>query len=242
MTFSPILQKVLIIVPCYNEERRLDLAAFNDFEYIDCIFVDDCSKDKTKELIERFILKNPRHRLLSLTENSGKAEAVRFAMNSLSPLDLNTYEWIGFWDADLATPLQEIPRMIHYQHFYTRKIDALFCSRLLRLGSDIKRSPVRHYLSRVFMTLVTLLLSIKPYDSQCGAKLFRPKLIEIAFKEPFISKWIFDLEVILRLKEFYLVEYPLLKWHDIPGSKLNISRDFFRISSDLIRIARAYRK
>lgn len=233
---------VLVIVPCYNEELRLDVKAFNEFEFIDCLFVDDCSTDKTKQMLQTFTSSFKRHSYLTLKRNSGKAEAVRAAMLSLSPDQLKRYEWIGFWDADLATPLSEISHMLQYQSFYDQKIDAILCSRLLRLGSNIKRSPVRHYLSRIFMTLVTLLLDIRPYDSQCGAKLFRPELISKAFGKNFISKWIFDLEVILRLRDHRLIEYPLLQWHDIPGSKLNIMRDLFRISSDLIRIARAYRK
>jgi hypothetical protein len=64
----------------------------------------------------------------------------------------------------------------------------------------------------------------------------------VAFKEPFIGRWIFDIEILLRLKNFNIVEFPLLTWSDIPGSKVKIFKEIFRVFGDIMKIRRHYVK
>ncbi len=114
---------IYLVIPCYNERNRLDLNAFMNFQMASLIvqpvrflFVDDGSKDGTYDWILDFkkdiINKNQKlndldFQVIKLEKNSGKAEAVRSGIlflgqqEKLSPLD-----WVGFWDADLATPLK----------------------------------------------------------------------------------------------------------------------------------------
>ena len=235
---------IALIVPCYNEEKRLHLDAFiaaRDLG-IDFFFVDDGSKDKTAEMIQKAASSHSFVHLVRLEKNSGKAEAVRRGMIEVQKkMNLDENSWIGFWDADLATPLSEIPKMLAYAKLYG-KVDSIWCSRVYRLGADVKRSPLRHYLGRGFATLVGELLHIKSYDSQCGAKLFKPATIQTAFGEKFIGKWVFDVEILLRLKNFEVIEYPVTEWRDVPGSKVKIHREIFRVFWEILKIRKKYIK
>lgn len=243
----------LIVVPCYNEEERLVLEPFRDFigrthAQIRFLFVDDGSTDGTGQRLEELRSACPEaieiHRLAS---NCGKAEAVRQGMLKALAREV---EYVGFWDADLATPLEALPA------FCTclaerPDFDMVFGARVQLLGRDIERRALRHYLGRIFSTAVSLMLRLKVYDTQCGAKLFRasPVLLEL-FRTPFLSRWLFDVEIIARLVQLHrraggrspaetICEYPLLRWRDINGSKVR-GRDFLFAAIDLLRIYLKY--
>lgn len=234
---------IVLIVPCYNEEKRLDLEAFEEGAQgeIQILFVDDGSKDNTVSRIQKFIAGKPNLHLYSCAKNGGKAAAVREGMlYAIKDPHLSQATWMGYWDADLATPLWEVPNMIKYAELYDSKVDSIWGSRVYRLGSKIVRSPHRHYLGRGFATLISFLLKVESYDSQCGAKLLRREHIEAAFGESFLSNWIFDVEIMLRLKGKQLVEYPLRQWEDIPGSKVKIFREILRVFQDILKIRKKY--
>lgn len=108
------MQRTAIIIPCYNEEKRLLLDNFKVFleenAHINLFFVNDGSSDGTGKLLEEFCESSPRLSYLSLPVNLGKANAVREGV--LMAINQKKYEVIGYWDADLATPLFEINRML----------------------------------------------------------------------------------------------------------------------------------
>ena len=235
--------KVLLIIPCFNEENRLDERQFfeNSNFQLNFLFANDYSTDGTLKKLQNMQKKDDRIQIFSAPKNVGKGEVIRLAyLDFLSKnKDLN-YDWIGFWDADLATPLYEVKNMIRYVEFYGTPVSAVWGSRLYRLGSRIVRSPVRHYLGRGFATVIALLLKVDSYDSQCGAKLFNKEAAEVAFREPFISRWIFDVEILLRLQQKGVIEYPLREWCDIPGSKMKIGREILRVFKDILKIRDQY--
>ena len=104
---------------------------------------------------------------------------------------------MGYWDADLATPLSTIPEFIgKFQS--NRALVAVCGSKILRLGASIHRSVFRHYFGRVFATVACNILNILVYDTQCGAKLFRTEHAELIFSEHFISRWFIDVELFAR--------------------------------------------
>ena len=229
-----------IVIPAYNESKRLNMNEFRSHQDISFLFVDDGSTDNTVSKIEEMRLDNVK--VIRLPINQGKAEAVRHGMLSIQKIFPNL-DWIGFWDADLATPLDEIKNAINYSSIFYNNTDSIWCSRLSRLGSSIKRSYLRHLLGRFFITFISLIFNEKVYDSQCGAKLFRTNVVTALFEEPFISRWIFDIEILRRSKisNIKIVEYPLLNWQDISGSKLNIIKTSLRIFLDIYKIKKKYR-
>jgi hypothetical protein len=90
------------------------------------------------------------------------------------------------------------------------------------------------------MTLISVALGVKSYDTQCGAKIFRKELLEPAFSEPFVSRWIFDVELLLRLGDRTIIECPVREWHDVPGSKVGVLTDAFQVFADILKIRRRY--
>jgi hypothetical protein len=186
--------------------------------------------------------------VLQLPHNVGKAEAVRQGV--LQALHLNP-EYVGFWDSDLATPLDALPLFESVLRERPRT-DIVLGARVQLLGRDISRRPLRHYLGRAFATVVALILSVDVYDSQCGAKLFRTtECVRELFSSPFLSRWIFDVEILarfMRLKQIegstrpqdFLYELPLPAWRDVGGSKLR-AKDFVIALFDLVRIYRSQR-
>lgn len=233
--------KLCLIIPCYNEEKRLDIGEFAKYATdISFVFIDDGSTDGTQKLLKSNIPKNSF--FLALDKNCGKAEAVRRGiLYAKKEPSLIKIEWFGFWDADLSTPLGEANKMLNFAENFTSCPDAVFASRILRLGSSIKRSFFRHLAGRIFMTVADISLKLGAYDSQCGAKIFHRRAVDKAFSEPFLSKWIFDLEIIMRLKEnCKIIEYPLEAWNEVGGSKLMNPKNILRVFMDILRIRKFY--
>jgi glycosyltransferase involved in cell wall biosynthesis len=242
------MQKAVIVVPCYNEERRLDGPGFRDFldaPDVSLLFVDDGSTDRTAQVLEELgATLAGRAAVLRLGQNGGKAEAVRRGMlRALAEGAAVT----GYLDADLATPPGEMVRLLELLRSGSH--DVALAARVRLLGTDIVRKPLRHYLGRVFATCASLCLGIPVYDTQCGAKLFRrTEALEAALAEPFTSRWAFDVELIGRLLTGTtrvpglplerIVEMPVRRWHDVGGSKVHL-KDFPRMGLDLLRIHRA---
>ncbi len=220
----------MMVVPCYNEELRLPTDRFRQFlceSKFQFIFVDDGSRDKTLGLLENLRRgQEDRVFVLCLPANQGKAEAVRTGLNFA--LDQRA-DYVGYWDADLATPLEAIPQFM--ATFATRPdLDMVFGSRVKLLGRQVHRRTSRHYLGRIFATLVSILLRLPIYDTQCGAKIlrFRPGTRELT-AEPFRSRWVFDVELLARyirqlgsaqLAAQRIYEFPLDAWDDVGASKV----------------------
>ena len=134
---------MVIVVPCYNEEKRLQSEAFLNFidlneQYTIC-FVNDGSQDNTSVFLQTLCSRYPERLLLiDNKHNQGKAEAIRGAMTQLQ----GKYTYIGFCDADLATPLEEFYRL---KSACTDQFPIVFGSRIKRLGAQIERNSLRHY-------------------------------------------------------------------------------------------------
>jgi glycosyltransferase involved in cell wall biosynthesis len=241
---------LILVVPCFNEEQRLPVDELRGYRpegvRLEILLVNDGSTDGTLRLLESLRDADPsRFSVLDLERNSGKAEAVRRGI--AVALDRKP-DLVGFWDADLATPLGEIGGFLDV--FAGRpEIEMVFAARVRLLGRSISRNPARHYFGRVGATLISQSLGLAVYDTQCGAKLFRAgDAMREIFAAPFISRWIFDVEIIARLVQQRgrdaaaraIYELPIMTWHDVKGSKVK-STDFGRALKDLGRIRRAYR-
>lgn len=239
--------KTIVVVPCYNESKRLRQDDFLKYveqnDNVAFLFANDGSRDNTLEVLESLTSKNERLLMLDIQPNGGKAEAVRKGM--LYAAEQYKPEYIAFWDADLATPLNEILPMVEWAD---KGYDVVMGLRLMRLGAKVKRKPMRHYLGRCFATVASMMLKLPVYDTQCGSKLFKREIVEATFNEPFITRWLFDVELLARYKQKYgveqatrkIYEFPLFQWEDIDGSQLK-SRDFFKAPLELMKIRKRYK-
>lgn len=239
---------ISIIIPCYNEENRLPLDKFKTFveEHQNCslLFVNDGSKDNTLEVLNSFAKEHQAISVLNLNKNSGKAEAVRQGI--LHAIKTNP-DFVAFYDADMATPAEDLYAMIELaskQSYYM-----VIGSRILRLGGDIERTFMRGILGRIFANVASrVLCGLRVYDTQCGAKVFRTTIAQQIFEKPFITNWIFDIELFARLikqygiEEMYkkVYEYPLSEWRDVHGSKVK-KMDFIRQIFDMYKIKKHYK-
>ena len=239
------LTPTALVVPCFNEADRLDTDAFLDLaERLEAtlVFVDDGSTDATPAILSRVHARQPRVHVLTLASNVGKGEAVRAGLLAALASGAGL---VGYFDADLATAPAEIARLVDIAESRTEH-DAIIASRVGLLGHHIERSAVRHYLGRIFATASSIVLGLRVYDTQCGAKLFRATdPLRRALSEPFVSTWAFDVELLGRLTKSGLtadrmLEVPLVAWRDVGSSKLSVS-SALRAALDLIRIRRTLR-
>jgi dolichyl-phosphate beta-glucosyltransferase len=243
---------VCLVVPCYNEAARLDVQTFRSFLATGTrtclLFVDDGSGDNTLDVLRQLCDGyEDRAEVLHRDRNSGKADAVRHGV--LHALNQHQINLVGYWDADLATPLDT---MASFRAVLIERpgLEMIFGSRVKLLGRHVERRAVRHYLGRVFATVVSVMLRMPIYDTQCGAKLFRvtPELRQV-FSQPFASKWVFDVEILARFLKLYngdtkrleqvIYEYPLETWVDVAGSKVRAT-DFFTAFIDIAKIKLRY--
>jgi dolichyl-phosphate beta-glucosyltransferase len=244
------MPQVAVVIPCFNEAGRLkiaDLLAFLDAHPAASLcLVDDGSRDATAERLEAVRTARPAQvHVLMLPQNQGKAAAVRAgvlhaAKQRLAPI-------LGYWDADLSTPLAEVDRLLEALATHPRARIAMG-SRVKRLGANIERQTVRHVMGRVFATFARGILGFSVYDSQCGAKLFHADVADMLFGDPFLSRWLFDLELLARLRnngedqlELSAVEVPLREWREVRGSKLRPG-DIVTVPMELMRLGSRYNR
>lgn len=229
------MRNIVIVVPCFNEALRLDLDAFRQSltssSALSYVFVDDGSTDSTAAMLEAFARDFPeRVDLVRIETNSGKGEAVRRGVLHASAKDVDL---IGYWDADLAAPLTEIAGLV--AAFANPSVSFVMGSRVALLGRRVHRRATRHYIGRFFATLVSLLLDLRVYDTQCGAKVLRATTTTLQlFERPFQCRWCFDVELLARMRgleerrEFNIdrqcVEMPLENWRDIEGSRISLGQ------------------
>src|SRR4029077_7676322 len=243
----PRMPGLTVVVPCYNEADRLDaaplLAFLDSHPDASFVLVNDGSTDATGAVLDRLAAASPgRMRALQLAPNRGKAEAVRQGLRDALAAGADI---VGVLGGALSTPTGQIDDL--RAALARPGVQVAIGARVGLLGYDIDRAASRHSLGRVFATAASLILGIRVYDTQCGAKLFRagPALAD-ALSTPFRSRWAFDVEFLGRLliaspgvqplPLSAIVEVPLPIWHDVKGSKLGLG-GMARMMSDLALVA-----
>jgi glycosyltransferase involved in cell wall biosynthesis len=237
-----------IIIPCYNEANRLNISSFekclktyHDFQLC---FVNDGSTDHTLDVLSNFQKEfENRVTVIDIKKNKGKAAAIRAGSRFL--YSLKKVKYVGYLDADLSTDFEEFNELVENLKLEKRLI-MVFGSRDSD-NNNIKRNKLRNFFSKVISSFIKLILKLPIKDTQCGAKVFRVKYIPIMYNSKFKSKWLFDIELFLRLKIYfknkkimnYIKEYPLKNWVHVDDSKLGL-KDSVQIPYKLAKIWFAY--
>lgn len=245
MVLSTAMDRVCLVIPCFNEQNRLPqrqiLESVQARDGLSICFVDDGSTDETRRVLAALQASAPSAiDVIGLGRNCGKAEAVRQGMLHVTRSD--RFAFVGYWDADLSTPLGDLEILLSVLRSHPACLLAMG-SRVKRLGSLIDRHLWRHITGRVFATFASAILRLPVYDSQCGAKLFRRDAAAVVFREPFLTRWLFDVEILVRLRNRLgmgavldtVVEVPLKTWVDVGGSKLRF-KHLLGVPVDLLKI------
>jgi len=240
------MPKVSIIIPCFNEENRLTKEPFLQLlsSGIDVLLllINDGSTDNTQLLLEEIRKASSRNvAIISYSENKGKAYAVSRGMEHALQHTNSTY--IGYLDADLSTSLDEFLQLAALAEH--EQADYIFGSRIKLLNHFITRSAVRHICGRILTTIIDLRYQLSIYDTQCGAKLFTPAIAKIITASPFKTRWLFDIEIFLRIRAANRtakgLEVPLKSWTDPGKSKISLL-SFPRICGEYFQLVKYYKR
>lgn len=238
-----------VVIPCYNEEERLLGEEFKSFVHKNLgyhlCFVNDGSKDNTLAVLEE--LRKGKEDYISIyncEKNGGKAEAVRLGMLHLA--SQNQYDYIGFLDADLSTNFDDFQDLV--TTISTSKFQIVSGSRMSRMGADITKESARAIISKTINFIIRKTLGMEINDTQCGAKVMTKEIVENTFQNKFMTKWLFDVEIFMRMKKAYgsqkaqelICEQPLKRWIHADGSKLSM-KDSVKIVGQIGQIALHYR-
>ncbi|AIZ42233.1 response regulator [Cellulophaga baltica] len=238
-----------VVIPCYNEEERLSGEAFKNFVYNNLgyhlCFVNDGSTDSTLEVLEELRKGNENKiSVYNCEKNGGKAEAVRQGMLHLAKDP--QLDYIGYLDADLSTDFRDFDDLVKTMETSDFKI--VSGSRMSRMGANITKESARKIISMTINLIIRSILKMPFNDTQCGAKIMDKELVELVFQKKFITRWLFDVEIFMRMRKHYgkekvqsmICEQPLKRWIHADGSKLSM-KDSIQIVGQLAKIAIHYK-
>ncbi len=237
-----------VVIPCYNEEERLSGEEFRNFAHRNLgyhlCFVNDGSTDNTLEVLEG--LRKGNEDTISVyncEKNGGKAEAVRQGMLHLSKDP--QLDYIGYLDADLSTDFRDFNDLV--KTLQTSDFKIVSGSRMSRMGANITKESARKIISMTINLIIRAILRMPFNDTQCGAKIMDKDIVENMFSKKFITRWLFDVEIFIRMRKHYgrkkvqslICEQPLKRWIHADGSKLSM-KDSIKIVGQLAKIAFHY--
>lgn len=238
-----------VVIPCYNEEKRLLSDEFKAFAHKNLgyhlCFVNDGSTDKTLDVLRQLRDSNPDNiSIYNCSKNGGKAEAVRQGTQHL--VKDQQFDYVGFLDADLSTDFRDFDDLV--KTIETSEFKIVSGSRIARMGADIAKESARRLISKTINLIIQNILGMPFKDTQCGAKIMDRDIASRMFKEKFITKWLFDVEIFMRMRKFYgrgyaqelICEQPLKRWIHMDGSKLSMT-DSVKIVGQLAQIAVHYK-
>ena len=177
------MEKISVVVSCYNEEKALplfyeemervrkqDFEGVVDFEYI---FVNDGSKDKTLDIIRKLRAKDNKVRYVSFSRNFGKEAAM------LAGLQASEGDYVTLMDADLQDPPSLLKQM--YNAIVNEGYDTVGTRRVTRKGEP----PIRSFCARVFYKIINKISNIEMVDGARDYRLMKRQVVDaiISLKE-----------------------------------------------------------
>lgn len=228
-----------IVIPAYNEERRLPRALEKVFGFLEkqpytaeVLVVENGSRDLTLEVAQAFIQSYPGLRVLH-EDLPGKGSAVRRGMLEASG------QYRFFADADFSMPVEQINRFLPPACSGDIAIASREIAGAVRYGEPV----LRHLTGRVFNFFIRSMVLPGLQDTQCGFKCFRAGIAEDIFPYQTLTGWSFDVEIlaIARRRNYTIAEIGI-PWYYNPGSRINVWRHSWRMFVDLLRIRRNARQ
>jgi len=223
-----------IIIPAFNEERRLPVTLREIVTLIqaqsfktEIIVVDNASTDLTKKIVLDFASKYSFIRYV-YEASRGKGAAVRTGVLS------GQGDYLLISDADLAVPIEEVNKFLPPN---CNNYDVAIGSREVEGAKRFGEPLYRHLIGRVFNIIVRLLILPGLRDTQCGFKCFKHTVVQDLFASNRITGWSFDVEIlsIARLRGYRIIEVPV-NWYYNEMSKISLLRDSLQMFREIIEI------
>ncbi len=227
---------ISIVIPAFNEEKRigrtLDLTvawAKSNGHICEVLVVDDGSTDGTSRVVSNVARVEPIVSLITCTKNRGKGAAVRRGM------DEAIGEYVLFMDADFATPLDEIPKLL--SGVCSGADIAIGSRKLPGCASDVAQPCFRRWMGDILNRVVRSVFFNDIRDTQCGFKLFRRSAAREIFRRQVINGYAFDIEILWLARILgYVIEEVPVRWYHRDLSKVSPIRDALKMSIDMTRI------
>ncbi|MBI4948299.1 bifunctional glycosyltransferase family 2/GtrA family protein [Candidatus Berkelbacteria bacterium] len=230
-----MIKSVSVIVPAYNEEKRITKTLIKIDQFLkekklsyEIIVVDDGSKDKTIETVEKLSIKNCK--VISYGKNRGKGYAINFGVKE------SKNDWVLYTDADNSTPIEEMNKLEPFTDVYP----VIIGSRYISGSNIIKKQPTpRIIISRVSNLLIQALILPGFKDTQCGFKMFRRDAANEIFSKQTVFGWGFDMELLRIAKELNLpVKQVGITWKNDDQSTIQSRNALHKTLIELFRIKR----
>ncbi len=237
----PTPPRLSVVIPAYNEERRLGptlqaLATWLDADgrSAEVLVVDDGSRDDTTGVVERFAANDARFRLLRNGRNRGKGYSVGHGVAE------SRGERVLFSDADLSTPISELPKL----EAALEQADIAIGSRALATSQLQKRQPLyRETMGRAFNLIVRAVAIGGIHDTQCGFKLFQGEVARRVFAERRIDGFAFDVEILYVAQRlgYRVAEVPVV-WVNDEASRVDPVKHSLEMLRDTLKVRLMHRK
>jgi dolichyl-phosphate beta-glucosyltransferase len=226
-----------IVIPAYNEERRLPATLDVVFNWLDAspygdaevLVVDDGSTDATAAVVESRAATEPRLRLVQNPGNRGKGFAIRHGMLQAKG------DWILFSDADLSAPIDELPKLLAAAQEQGAAI-AIGSRALDRSLIGVHQSQWREMSGILFNRIMRVITGLPFSDTQCGFKLFRRDAARRVFPLQRLDGFSFDVEDLFVAHTLGIptIEVPV-RWNNVEGTKVGLMQGVASFL-DLLRI------
>lgn len=232
----------VIVIPCFNEEKRLPIEDYDLFlkknEQIFLCIVNDGSIDKTSNVLEKLKSSFPsRIQILTLNENQGKGNAIFYGFQHVFQSKSNIKD-IGYLDSDLSVSLVDYLNMLQFHRQENNSLT--YASREKLKISEMQRQWERKLVSFLAKKMISGIFRLNIYDTQCGAKIFDIKHAKHIFYQQFESRWLFDIEIFIRIKETQQLNttqpYYLKSWLFQSQSKMGYWDLIYKIPKELIAL------
>jgi len=217
-----LTRSISIIVPAFNEEKRLPATlervngylAAGGWDFTEILIVDDGSRDATMRVAEEFARRTPLARVLRNPGNRGKGYSVRHGMLEAKG------EWALFTDADLSAPIEELDKLWTAAQNANARV-AIGSRALDRSLIGVHQPAFRESAGKVFNLGVRIIAGLPYRDTQCGFKLFETRAAREIFRRQQLERFGFDVEVlfIARRLGYTAIEVPV-RWNDVAGTKV----------------------
>ncbi len=232
--------KASIVIPAYNEAHRIEGMLDRYLEYflarygdtIEFIVAVNGSTDKTETIVRGYAERHSQVSVLVDPRKIGKGGAILMGVNKAQGA------WIGFVDADGATPPHAFDALLQQES----GADCIIASRWLKESIVNPRQTMkRQFASRIFNTLVRLLFSLPITDTQCGAKVIKREAMLQIVPALGLTRWAFDVDLLFQLSRAgYTIEEIPTEWRDMAGSRLNVGRASLEMLIAIFRLRMLY--